>query len=261
MFTLLFLGDIVGRPGREVVSSVLPEIVKDKTPDLIIANGDNLAGGLGIDIKTAEEIFSLGVDIITNGNHIWKKKEIFKYLDKNKDKIVRPINYPIGAPGVGYLKWKTSLGVSIGIVNAMGRIYTEENLDCPFRLVREVFDGELKGCDIKFLDFHAEATSEKIALAKFLDGEVSAVVGTHTHVQTADEQILPGGTAYITDVGMCGPNTGVIGMRADLIIERFLTSLPNKFELAKGETIFNAVSIVFDDEFNAVKIERIVEKR
>lgn len=255
---LLFIGDIVGKPGRRAVKEFLPEIMKEKQVDFCIANAENAAGGSGITHVVAQELYKMGIDAITMGNHTWAKKEVFSFIDSDS-KIVRPANYSNGVPGKGSgTICKNSK--KIGIVNALGRIYME-NINCPFEAVEREIQELKKSVKIIIVDFHAEATSEKSALAWFLDGKVSAVIGTHTHVQTADEKILLFGTSFISDVGMTGPAEGILGIQRDIIINRFLTGLPEKFELAHGAIQFSAVYIEIDEVTGkTTKIERILRQ-
>jgi metallophosphoesterase (TIGR00282 family) len=253
---LLMIGDIVGRPGRRAVKDNLPDLINQFLIDVVIANGENAAGGNGITREIAKEIFSCGVDLITMGNHVWNQKEIFSYINQ-ENRIIRPANYPPGAPGNGSVIFKTKSGINLGVINASGRVFLQE-LDCPFRKIDEIVNSMVGKTNLILVDFHAEATSEKVAMGWFLDGRVSAVCGTHTHVQTADERILPGGTAYITDVGMTGPRDSVIGVKKEIIIERFLTQIPRRFEVTDGLYQFNAVLIDVDEESGlATGIERI----
>ncbi|MBF7083050.1 TIGR00282 family metallophosphoesterase [Desulfallas sp. Bu1-1] len=253
---LLMIGDIVGRPGRRAVKENIPELVRDEKIDLVIANGENSAGGNGITREVARELFSAGVDVITMGNHVWNKKEALDYIAK-ENRIIRPANYPPGTPGMGFGCFKTKTGFTVGIFNLSGRVFMPD-LDCPFRCADKVLKEFREQSNIILLDFHAEATSEKAALAYYLDGRLSAVCGTHTHVQTADERILPGGTAFITDVGMTGPRDSVIGVKKDLVTNKFLTQLPVRFEVAGGLYQLNAVIIDVDAETGkAVNIKRI----
>ena len=257
---LLFFGDIVGKSGRELMKSNLGRLVRKHSPDVVIANGENAAGGLGLDPSTAEEIYGAGVDIITSGNHIWKKKEIGSYLDSNTHRLLRPENYPAGAPGVGSLRWKTPSGFGIRVINLLGRVFIPDLVDCPFHSANQLLEEAGAEDDFVIVDFHAEATSEKAAMAYHLDGRVDLVVGTHTHVQTADERILPGGTAFISDLGMCGPADGVIGVKRELIVERFLSGRPTKFEVAKGRGMINAILLEIDSGPEKTKnISRINE--
>ena len=239
---VLLIGDIVGRAGRRAVKENIPELVKQFEIDFIIANGENAAGGNGLTQEVANELFAAGINVLTMGNHVWDQKEIFNFIDK-ESRIVRPANYPAGAPGTGINIFKNKHGESIGVMNLSGRIFMPGNLDCPFHKVDEILTKIKNRVKALVVDFHAEATSEKIAFGLYLDGRVSAVCGTHTHVQTADEKILPGGTAYISDIGMTGPAESVIGVKAGLVIEKFLTQLPRRFEVAPGLYQFNAVVI------------------
>lgn len=259
MITIVFLGDIVGRPGRLAIKELLPAIRAEHRPDLVLANGENAAGGLGIDPKTADEIFSLGVDAITLGNHTWQKKEVFSYLDKHEEKIIRPMNFPPGAPGRGWTVLPAREGrPAVALLNAIGRVFMPQMVDCPFRAVGALLENELRETKVRILDFHGEATSEKLAMAHYLNGKASLVLGTHTHVQTADERIFDKGTAYITDVGMCGPQDSVIGVRSELVVERFLSSLPGRFELAAGQPMLNGIIVKIDGETGrATEISRL----
>jgi len=242
---VLFIGDIVGKVGRTTLKGLLPNLVDRYKIDIVIANGENLAGGFGITDKTADEVFNLGVHIITSGNHIWDKKESIPYIAK-ENRMLRPANYPPGAPGYGSIIHTLSNGIKVGIINISGRVFMSA-IDCPFRVGVEEIIKLREVTKVVVVDFHAEATSEKIAFGYFIDGKVSAVIGTHTHVQTADEKILPNGTAYITDVGMTGPSVSVIGIEKEQIIERFLRQMPMKFETAKGEGILSAVVIEINE--------------
>jgi 2',3'-cyclic-nucleotide 2'-phosphodiesterase len=243
---VLFIGDIVGKTGRNATKALLPAIVNRYKIDLVIANGENAAGGFGITDKLASEIFSHGVHVITTGNHVWDKKEFIPQISK-EDRVLRPINYPPGVPGYGSLLYSLHNGFKVGVINISGRVFMS-HIDCPFRTGKDEVEKLRNTTKMIIIDFHAEATSEKIAFGYYMDGKVSAVIGTHTHVQTADEKILPGGTAYITDVGMTGPYDSVIGIEKEQIIERFLTNMPMRFETAKGEGIFSAVVIEIDEE-------------
>jgi metallophosphoesterase (TIGR00282 family) len=230
---ILCIGDIVGRPGREAVAYALPKLKKEHGIDLVVANAENASGGSGLIPKNAEELFGMGVDVLTMGDHVWDKPEIFDYLQENKGKIVRPANFPDGSPGAGWTIVTASNGIKVGVINLLGRTFMRYNVLCPF-LALESIVAQIKGqAAVIIVDMHAEATSEKVALGHFSDGKVSLVFGTHTHIQTADERILPQGTAYITDLGMSGPYDSVIGQDKEKIITRFLTSMPNKFEVAK----------------------------
>ena len=253
---LLFVGDIVGRPGRYALTHALGRLVDRHCVDLVIANGENAAAGFGLTAEVAREIFDAGVDVITSGNHIWDKKEIFAFFDR-EPRLLRPANYPPGLPGKGGGVFKTAGGVPIGVINLEGRAFMN-NLDCPFRAADALIDAISAQTKIIFVDFHAETTSEKISLGYYLDGRISAIIGTHTHVQTADERILPGGSAYLTDVGMTGSRDSVIGIRKEEAIERFLTQLPIRFEVAKKDPWLCAVLVTIDEESGkAQAIERI----
>lgn len=256
MIRILMIGDVVGRPGRRAVKENLPGLIQDQKIDLVVANGENAAGGNGITRDVAHEFFNAGVEIITMGNHVWNKKEIINFMAQ-EDRVIRPANYPPGTPGKGYICYKTQKGTTVCVMNLSGRVFMPD-LDCPFRCADETLGFFKKQSAIILLDFHAEATSEKAALAYYLDGRISAVCGTHTHVQTADERILQEGTAFITDVGMTGPMESVIGVKKELVIDKFITQMPNRFEVASGLYQFNAVIIDIDEDTGkAVDIRRI----
>ncbi len=242
---LLFIGDVVGRPGRRAVQALIPELSQSYHPHAIIANGENAAGGFGLTRETADELLKCGVTLITTGNHVWNKREFYPSLESDT-RIVRPANYPRGAPGRGATAISLPGGVRLGVINLSGRVFMAP-LECPFRVADRLVDELSRECDIIAVDFHAEATSEKVAMGHFLDGRVACVVGTHTHVQTADERVLPGGTAYITDLGMTGPADSVLGVRKDVIVQRFLTGLPAKFETAPGPTELQGAVVVVDE--------------
>jgi 2',3'-cyclic-nucleotide 2'-phosphodiesterase len=242
---VLFIGDIVGNIGRSAVKVLLPPVVSRYKIDFVVANGENAAGGFGITEQVAAEIFNLGIHVITTGNHIWDKKEAIPYIAK-EHRILRPLNYPPGVPGSGSVVCSHH-GVKVAVINLSGRVFMT-SVDCPFRVGMGEIERLLNDTNLIIIDFHGEATSEKIAFGYYVDGKVSAVIGTHTHVQTADEKILPGGTAYITDVGMTGPAVSVIGIEKDQIIERFLFQMPRKFDTAKGNGIFSAVVIEIDEK-------------
>ncbi len=243
---VLLVGDIVGKIGRMTLKFFLPNIINRYKIDAVIANGENSAGGFGITEKTALELFSYGVNVITTGNHVWDKKEALSYIAK-ESRILRPLNYPSGAPGSGSILFKLNDKRQIAVMCISGRVFMN-TLECPFRAAEKETDRLRELTDIIIIDFHAEATSEKIAFGYYMDGKVSAVIGTHTHVQTADETVLPGGTAYITDVGMTGPLNSVIGIEKEQIIERFLTHLPRKYDVAGGSGILSAVVFEVDDK-------------
>jgi 2',3'-cyclic-nucleotide 2'-phosphodiesterase len=249
---VLFLGDVIGKPGRKAVAQYLRTV----SADFVIINGENLAGGIGITPATAIEMFELGVDAITTGNHVWKKKEMAQFL-MGEQKVVRPLNYPQGAPGLGSTTLKKN-DMSLCVANIEGRIFMG-SLDCPFRAMEKFLESNDKVPTI--VDFHAEATSEKIAMGWFLDGKVSALIGTHTHVQTSDERILPGGTGYLTDAGMTGPVDSVIGMAKEGVLKRFVTQLPQKFEVGSNDNEVQGVFVLIDTLTNkCLKIERVREK-
>ena len=261
---ILFLGDIFGQPGRRIVKELLPHLVEESAPDLILANGENAAGGFGITPPLVEELLGLGIALLTSGNHIWDKKEIFPYLAEHSDsRLLRPANYPGGsggAPGQGMYIGKTRGGLDYAVINLQGRVFMPA-IDCPFRTADALLAQIPSHVKLKVVDFHAEATSEKVSLGWYLDGRVTAVLGTHTHVPTADETVLPGGTAYITDLGMTGPYDSVIGMEKQAVIQKFLTGLPARFDVAKGDAHLCAVLIQAElDTGRALSIERIVRK-
>jgi 2',3'-cyclic-nucleotide 2'-phosphodiesterase len=256
---ILFIGDIIGKPGRRIVREMLPSLIERFQVDLVVANGENASGGIGISVKGADELLAGGIHVLTSGNHIWKKKEIIAYIQQNPD-LIRPANYPAETPGNGSVIKETRSGSRIGVLNLLGRTFMEA-VDSPFQRALEERERLIKLTPIILVDFHAEATSEKAALGWFLDGKVSAVLGTHTHIQTSDERVLPQGTAYMTDVGMTGPTDSVIGIRKELAIERFLTQMPNKFEVAKRGLVLEGAVVSVDPETGrALKIIRIREK-
>jgi len=243
------IGDVVGKPGRRAVKQLLPGLRHEYGLDLVIANGENCAGGLGITFDTAQELLACGVNVITTGNHVWAKKEIIPYLDSELP-IIRPLNFPPSAPGRGFLLHGNAL-----IVNLLGRVFVGE-FDCPFRAMDSLLS-DIES-NVIIVDFHAEATSEKVAMGKYLDGRVSAVLGTHTHVGTVDAFILPKGTAYVTDVGMVGPGDSVIGDDADSVIHSFVTRMPHRFSVGKGNAVFDAILVEVDETSGqAVNIQRI----
>lgn len=251
---ILVVGDVVGNPGRKTLKAFLDKNKSDY--DFIIVNGENAAAGFGITTKLCDEILSWGVNVITSGNHIWDKKEIYDYLD-GSDRVLRPYNYPQGVPGFGYTVQKDRKGNKIGVVSLQGRVFMPP-IDCPFTTLNSLLDELRKECKHIIVDFHAEATSEKLALANYVDGKVSVVYGTHTHIQTADNKILSEGTGYISDVGMTGSDNGIIGMKKESIIPKFLTSLPQRFEIAEGKERLNGIDIELDDETGeCTKIDRI----
>jgi metallophosphoesterase (TIGR00282 family) len=253
---ILFIADIVARPGRWAVSQVLPDLKKSHQIDFTIANVENAAGGFGLTKEIAKKIHSYGVDCLTSGNHIWDRKDIFPYLEEDQ-RILRPANYPQEAPGKGAAVYQTIAGEKIGVLNIQGRVYIKE-INCPFRVAKEEVRKLKEETKIILIDMHAEATSEKIALGWYLDGEVSAIIGTHTHVPTADETILPRGTAYITDAGMTGAHDSVIGINKEDALARFLLQIPRRFTPAKGDVRFCGALVEVDvDTGKAKSIQRI----
>jgi hypothetical protein len=256
MTRLLFIGDIVGKPGRELVRRGLSALAAHHRVDLVIANGENAAAGFGITPDIAEDLFAQGVHVITGGNHSWDKKEIFPYM-ADHPRLLRPANFPPGAPGRGRVVVTAGNGTRVAVVNAMGRVFMTA-LDDPFRVVLEQIEAVRSEAQLVFVDFHAEATSEKVAMGWHLDGRVAAVVGTHTHVATADARILPKGTAYMTDVGMTGPHDSVIGVDRRAVLQRFVTGLPQRFETAAENPRLNAVLVEADDTTGLARsIDRI----
>ncbi|KLU67992.1 hypothetical protein DEAC_c04010 [Desulfosporosinus acididurans] len=255
MLRILFVGDIVGKPGREAIKRFLKPLQQEYTIDVTIANAENAAAGKGLTKEIAAELFDYGIQFFTMGNHVWDNRDIMNFIDQ-ETRMIRPANYPVGAPGRGSGLIRVN-GCKIGVLNLSGRVYMTP-LDDPFSGAIRWINQLKQETPIVLVDFHAEATSEKVALGWFLDGKVSAVVGTHTHIQTTDFRVLPQGTAYITDVGMTGPRDSVLGIKKEIIINRFLTQLPAKFELATGPIQINAVVIDIDEKSGkAVKIEAI----
>lgn len=249
------IGDVIGEPGRKALFLSLSGLIHEKKVDFVIANGENAAGGFGITGNIAGKLFSYGIDCITTGNHIWRNREIYKIIDDNS-RLLRPANYPNGTPGKGWTVIEKN-GMKLGILNLLGRVYMEP-LECPFRTARKEISQIRKITKNIIVDFHGEATSEKVALGWYLNGQVSAVIGTHTHVQTADERILPGGTAYITDAGMTGPFDSVIGMDTEKALHKFITLLPVKFTVAENDIRLNGVFLSIEAETGkSVNIERI----
>ena len=257
---ILFIGDIVGSPGRKAVKELLPKVQHAHKLDVIIANGENSAGGNGITPDLAEELFSCGVDAITTGDHLWDQKEVMELL-QNEPRFLRPLNYPSGTPGKGSAVLKIRDLPPIAVMNAQGRTFMMPVLENPFLLALDEAKWLRQHTNIIFVDFHAEATSEKIAFARMLDGQVSAVVGTHTHVQTADEQIFPGGTAYLTDAGFTGPHESVLGREIEPVVKRFRTGMPQRFEVARHNVLLQGAIVDVDNATGkAVSIQRVSEK-
>jgi metallophosphoesterase (TIGR00282 family) len=244
---VLILGDVVGRGARRAIRDLVPSLIEREGVDLAIANAENAAGGIGVDLKSANELLSSGVDVLTSGNHIWKKKEIYRYLDERPE-LIRPANYPEGAPGRGWCAWQNDDGLKALIINVQGRVFMPNHVDDPFRSVDAICRERGRHSRVIIVDMHAEATSEKNAMGWHLNGRASIVFGTHTHVQTSDDRILPGGTAYITDVGMCGPLDSVIGMEKETVIKGFLSQIPRHFEVAHDNVVLQGIIVNVDDD-------------
>ena len=240
----LFIGDIIGKAGRQALFLSLAGLLKEHRIDFVIANGENIAGGFGVTPKITSALYSYGINVLTSGNHIWRNKEVFKIINSEK-RLIRPINFPKSAPGQGSAVFEYN-GIRIGVINAIGRVYMEA-FDCPFRAVnKEAERMNKEGINVKILDFHAEATSEKNAMIHYMDGKLSAVFGTHTHVQTADARVFPGGTAFITDLGMTGPIDSIIGVKKEIIIRKFITGMPSRFEVAYSDAYISAAVCEID---------------
>jgi 2',3'-cyclic-nucleotide 2'-phosphodiesterase len=253
---ILFIGDIVGRPGRQLLKTGLGAVISRHDVDLVVANAENAAAGFGITREIGDELLDLGVDVMTSGNHIWDKKEALDYIG-TEPRLLRPANYPAGVPGSGSYVARTRDGQSVGVLNVMGRVFML-NIDDPFAVVLQEIEALRQRARVLFVDFHAEATSEKAAMGWHLDGKVAAVIGTHTHVQTADERILPKGTAFLTDAGMTGPHDSIIGVEIEPALQRFRNALPARFETATANPRLNAVVIEADDKTGlATDIERL----
>ena len=243
---VMVLGDVMGRPARRAVRDLVPSLIEKEEIDLVVANAENAAGGMGVDLKSARELLSAGVQVMTSGNHIWKKKEIYAFLDE-QESLIRPANFPAGAPGKGWCLWQHN-GLRALVINLQGRVFMPNHVEDPFRCVDAILKERGGNSPVIIVDMHAEATSEKYAMGWYLDGRASLVYGTHTHVQTADERIFPAGTAYITDVGMCGPFDSVIGMEKETVIRGFITQLPRQFEVAQDDVVLQGVIADIDDE-------------
>jgi metallophosphoesterase (TIGR00282 family) len=258
---VLFIGDIFGQPGRRMVKELLPALREEFAPDVILANGENAAAGFGITPALVEELLDLGIALLTSGNHIWDRKEIIPYFNEHADgRLIRPANYPAGAPGRGLYLGKTEAGVDYAVINLQGRVFMPA-IECPFRTADALLEKIPPPVKIRIVDMHAEATSEKQALGWYLDGRATAVLGTHTHIPTADETVLPGGTAYITDLGMTGPFDSVIGIEKQVVIKKFLDQMPARFEVARGDVRLCGVLIEADEATGrAVSIERVLRK-
>jgi metallophosphoesterase (TIGR00282 family) len=255
---IAFFGDVVGRPGRRAVAIVLRQLRRDEAIDFVVANGENAAGGKGIDVGSAEELQDAGVDVITTGNHVWQHRDIIPYLDENH-RLLRPLNFS-QAPGAGWVVRPARDGTPVGVVNLIGRVFMGP-ADCPFRAMEAALPELGRDARVVLVDMHAEATSEKVGMGRFLDGRVSAVVGSHTHVQTADEAVLSGGTAVLSDAGMCGPEDSILGVRVDRVLERFLSPLPVRFEVASGPVLVQGAVVEVDAQSGrALGIRRIRER-
>ena len=259
---IMLIGDIIGRPGRAAVAHELPTLRREHGLDMVIANGENLAAGAGLTPSLADELLGMGVDVVTSGNHIWDKREVYPYLDTDRP-VLRPVNYPDAAPGRGWLVHRLRDGGEVAVINAMGRVFMNE-LDSPFTALDRLLDEAAEPLPaVRIVDFHCEATSEKNAMGWHLDGRVTAVLGTHTHVPTADARILPRGTAYISDVGMTGPRDSVIGFSIETVLPRFLTHMPTRFAVAAGPVAFNAVIVEAERESGRAcsieQVQRLIE--
>lgn len=253
---MLFIGDVVGKPGRRAVATLVPKLRQEREIDFVVANGENSAHGAGLTASTVDALLSSGVEIITTGDHVWDQKEIYEVIER-EPRLLRPLNLPPSAPGRGSTVIEREGKSSVGVINLIGRVFMPNN-DCPFRAAEAEVARLRKQTNIIIVDLHAEATSEKIAMGRFLDGKVSAVIGTHTHVATADERILPKGTAYISDVGMCGPHDSVLGRDVEAVLKRFLTQMPHKMEVAEGDVALCGVVIDVDESSGRARsIERI----
>jgi len=252
---ILIVGDVVGRPGRKAFKRYTRELREKHNIDIVIVNGENSAAGKGVSRKALDELYAGGADIVTSGNHIWDKREVYEVIDTDPY-LVRPANYPEGAPGKGWCLYPFK-AKNVAVINMSGRAFMPD-MDCPFQKIEDVLSEIGQEADIKILDFHAETTSEKMAMGFYLDGRVQVVVGTHTHIQTADERILPNGTAYITDLGMVGPWNSVLGVKSDIIIKKFTSCMPARFDLADGPAVYSAVVVEIDDATNKpVRIDRL----
>ena len=242
---LLFFGDVVGRPGRRALAALLPRLAAREEIDFVIANCENASAGKGIDPRSAEELHEAGVDVLTSGNHIWQNRDIIPYM-RERGQLLRPLNFPPGIPGIGWTVQKARHSdTRVAVLNLIGRVFMAP-VDCPFRAAEQALAEIGREARVVLVDMHAEATSEKVAMGRFLDGKVSVVIGSHTHIQTADETVLPGGTAYLTDAGMCGPEDSVLGVRTDRVVERFLTQMPVRFEVAGGPVLVQGAVIEVD---------------
>lgn len=257
---ILFIGDVVGSPGRAAVKALLPSLKQKHSIDVVVANAENAAGGSGITPRVARDLFQSGCDVLTSGDHVWRRPEIIEVLQQERH-VLRPANFPKVTPGHGSTVYNSQKGQKVGVVCLLGKVFIDAMVESPFRVVEEELKALKKETKVILVDLHAEATSEKVAMGWFLDGEVSAVLGTHTHIQTADERILPKGTAYLTDAGMTGPYDSVIGRKKDRIIERFLTGMPTRFELGTEDIELHGALIEVDEATGrALSIQRVREK-
>jgi metallophosphoesterase (TIGR00282 family) len=255
---ILFLGDIVGKPGRRAVERVVPRLIDTHNLALVVANCENVTDGSGVDSDAAQRLLASGIDVLTSGNHIWRRNEIVDFIEAD-DRLLRPLNYPPENPGKGWTVFETAGGVPVAVVNLIGRVFMD-SVDCPFRAIDQTLPSLAKQARVIVVDMHGEATSEKGAMGWFLNGRVTAVLGSHTHVQTADERILPGGTAFITDAGMCGPLESVLGVDPDAAIRRFITHMPSKLEVAHGPAAVEGVVLEVEDSTGrALDIRRVHE--
>ena len=256
---IVFFGDVVGSPGRRALQIVLRQLRREMEIDFVVANGENAAGGKGIDPASAEELQDSGVDVITTGNHVWQIRTILPYIEENH-RVLRPLNFAPGTPGVGWVVRRARNGVDVAVVNLIGRVFMGPS-DCPFRTIEHHLPAIQQRSQVVLVDMHAEATSEKVAMGRFLDGRVMAVFGSHTHVQTADEAILRGGTAVLTDAGMCGPEDSILGVRPDRVLERFLRQLPVRFDVAGGAVVVQGAIVEGSEETGTATAIRRVRQR
>ena len=256
---ILFFGDVVGKVGRRALQSLLPSLIEREQADFVIANCENVASGAGVNAKSCDELLRAGVDVLTSGNHIWRLREIDEYLDRPQVPLLRPANFPPGAPGRGWDVFTSNSGARVAVVNLIGRVFMA-TVDCPFQAGDRIVSAARAACPVVIVDMHCDATSEKGAMGWFLDGRVSAVVGSHTHVQTADNRILPQGTGFISDAGMCGPIDSVIGVKPELAIRRFVSQRPTRFETAAGRAVVQGAVIAVDAQSGrATGVTRIQE--
>ena len=255
---ILFLGDVVGKPGRRAVAEAVPHLIGTAGLDFVVANCENATSGVGVDPRAASELLAAGVDVLTSGNHVWAKREIVPYI-RDSDVLLRPANFAPGTPGLGFTVKRSRAGVAVGVLNLIGRVFMG-SFDCPFRAADAALESLRARATVIFVDMHGEATSEKVAMGWHLDGRVSAVVGSHTHVQTADDRVLPGGTAYLTDAGMCGPVDSVIGVKREQALQRFLTQMPIRFEVASGPVLLQGAILDIDESTGRARGIRRVQQ-